>query len=554
MTLCWSKRQKIKSMLRATESEILQQFEKTFNDPNIQGHSVAELEHVKCPSVALESGVSVSSHSAVDQPGIGEHEQRSAFSETHVSLDSVHDCPPARPVVESDDFDAEAPTSELVTSLRFWVSSFSVSLTALIAILSILRVFHPEFQRDAQTILKTQGEIKTKKMEGWGILPLWPSHRIDVKTYLKLPASLTAVKLQFSIDGLPLFRSSRTQFWPILATINADYSRSPFLVGLLSDFTKPKSVFEFLGPFIEDLSGILKNGNGQQIMAEVCLFICDAPARSFIKNIKSHNGYSGCHKCFQVGEWHNKVTYLEINVRLRKDTYFNSTIDDEHHLKQTLSPLASLVKIMTMFPLDHMHLCCLGVTRKLLYIWMRGKSLATRLSSKSIEEISVKLKGLGPYTPSEFSRKPRQPSEIDQWKATELRYFMLYVVPVLLKNTIALEIYKNFMLLSVAMHLLLSSGTSEELIDCAQGLLTSFVSHFGQLCGKNEITYNVHQLTHLASEYRLFGPLDNISAFPYENYLAQLKCLLRKPHLPLQQVVDTVNKGQKFMHPHHVIH
>lgn len=112
------------------------------------------------------------------------------------------------------------------------------------------------------------------------------------------------------------------------------------------------------------------------------------------------------------------------------------------------------------------------------------------------------------------------------------------------------------------MHLLLSPGTSEEMIDCAQRLLTSFVTHFGQLYGKGEITYNVHQQTHLASEYRLFGPLDNISAFPYENYLAQLKHLLRKPHLPLQQVVkrlsespdptlDTVKKGQKFMHPHY---
>lgn len=172
------------------------------------------------------------------------------------------------------------------------------------------------------------------------------------------------------------------------------------------------------------------------------------------------------------------------------------------------------------------------------------------------------MKGLGPYTPSEFSRKPRHLSEIDRWKATELRYFMLYAGPVVLKNSIALEIYENFMLLSVAMHLLLSPGTSEEMIDCAQGLLTSFVTHFGQLYGKGEITYNVHQLTHLASEYRLFGPLDNISAFPYENYLAQLKHLLRKPHLPLQQVVkrlsespaptlDTVKKGQKFMHPHY---
>lgn len=287
-------------------------------------------------------------------------------------------------------------------------------------------------------------------------------------------------------------------------------------------------------------------------MAEVCSFICDAPARAFIKNIKSHNGYSGCNKCIQVREWHNKMTYPEINSRLRTDTDFNSVTDEDHHLNQTLSPLARVVKMVTKFPLDYMHLCCLGVTGKLLYFWMRGKSLATRLPSKSIEEISAKLKGLRPYIPSEFSRKPGDLSEIDRWKATE-RFFMLCAGPVVLRDIIALEIYENFMLLSVAMHLLLSPGTSEEMIDSAQGLLTSFVTHFGQLYGRGEITYDVHQLTHLALEYRQFGPLDNILAFPYENYLAQLKCLLRKPHLPLQQVVkrlsespaetDTIEKG-----------
>ena len=210
-------------MLRATESEILQQYEKTYTGSNMQGNSVAELEHVEFPNVALESGVSESS-SVVEQPSIGELEQRSAFSESHLSLDTVYDCPSARPVdSESDDSDAEAPTSELVTSLRFWASSFSVSLAALTALLSILRVFHPELPRDARTILKTQGEIKTEKMEGGEYYHFGLATGLMSKLKsLKLPANLTTIKLQFSIDGLPLFRSSRTQFWPILATINVD--------------------------------------------------------------------------------------------------------------------------------------------------------------------------------------------------------------------------------------------------------------------------------------------------------------------------------------------
>ena len=206
---------------------------------------------------------------------------------------------------------------------------------------------------------------------------------------------MITIKLQCDIDRLPLFRSSRLQFWPILAILNVDYNKSPFLVGIYCGLNKPKSVFEFLGPFIEDLSDILKNGfiyNGQQMMATVCSFVCDAPTQAFIKNIKGHNGYSGCGKCVQVGEWNNKMTFPEVDAKLRTDADFNSMIDDEHHLNQKLSPLAGIINTVTMFPLDYMHLCCLGVTGKLLYMWIRGKTLATRLPSRVIEEISVKLR------------------------------------------------------------------------------------------------------------------------------------------------------------------
>lgn len=146
-----------------------------------------------------------------------------------------------------------------MTSLRFWASSFSVSLAALTALLSILRVFHPELPRDARTILRTQSEIKTKKMEGgeyyhFGIVTGLMSR---LKS-LKQPANLTTIKLQFSVDALPLFKSSRTQFWPILATVNVDCRKLPLLFGLFCGNMKPKCVFEFLGPFIEDLMAILK--------------------------------------------------------------------------------------------------------------------------------------------------------------------------------------------------------------------------------------------------------------------------------------------------------
>ena len=103
----------------------------------------------------------------------------------------------------------------------------------------------------------------------------------------------------------------------------------------------------------------------------VCSFICDAPARAFVKQMKSHNGYSGCDKCTQVGVWRNKMTYPEMNAMLRSDEDFALMSDTDHHLQP--SPLTGIVQMVTQFPIDYMHLCCLCVTRKLILFWMKAK-------------------------------------------------------------------------------------------------------------------------------------------------------------------------------------
>ncbi|KAL6484520.1 hypothetical protein MHYP_G00065650 [Metynnis hypsauchen] len=93
------------------------------------------------------------------------------------------------------------------------------------------------------------------------------------------------------------------------------------------------------------------------------------------------------------------------------------------------------------------------------------------------------------------------------------------------------------------MRLLLSPGNNEQMVKFAHDLLVSFVQHFGKLYGSDEVVFTIHQLIHLADEYRQFGPLDNVSGFPFENYLCQIKRLLRKPHQPLQQVVKRLSEA-----------
>ena len=57
------------------------------------------------------------------------------------------------------------------------------------------------------------------------------------------------------------------------------------------------------------------------------------------------------------------------------------------------------------------------------------------------------------------------------------------------------------------------------------------------------LVYNVHGLVQLAEDASRFGCLDNISAFPFENFLGKLKRMVRKPSFPLEQVGCTKNQN-----------
>jgi hypothetical protein len=119
-------------------------------------------------------------------------------------------------------------------------------------------------------------------------------------------------------------------------------------------------------------------------------------------------------------------------------------------------------------------------------------------------------------------------------KATEFRQFLLYSGPVVLKKHLPADLYKHFMLLFIGVFCLSCSFFCDTYRDYAQMLLLKFVNQFGELYGRNMLVYNVHGLTHLVSDVKNFGPLENFSAFAFESFLGKLKHLVRKPTFPLQ--------------------
>lgn len=96
------------------------------------------------------------------------------------------------------------------------------------------------------------------------------------------------IDLTFNIDGLPLHKSSKFEFWPILFNIHNMPNINPMVIGIYCGDTKPPTADEFLNEFVEEMDYFLKNGlviNGYEMAIRVRCFVCDTPARAFVKGM-----------------------------------------------------------------------------------------------------------------------------------------------------------------------------------------------------------------------------------------------------------------------------
>lgn len=323
------------------------------------------------------------------------------------------------------------------------------------------------------------------------------------------------------------------------------FASNPFVIALYYGEQKPKNL-GFLTDFVMEYNSLRKSAvifSGKTFNVEISAVICDAPARSFVKNVKGHSGYSGCERCIQTGEWRGKMTFPDMDAQLRSDDDFASMLDEDHHLGP--SPLAGLgIGMISHFVLDYMHLVCLGIVRRLLLTWMQGP-LSCRLGSRVVCSISEGLVDLKSHIPVEFCRKLRSLAEIKRWKATEFRTFLLYTGPIVLLRKLSDAMCNNFLLLHVALFILLSDELCSKYSEFAGELLKLFVQHCSDLYGKDMLVYKVHSLIHLVDNAKHFGALDNVSGFPSENFLGTLIQLVRKPGRPLQQVVLRLREREK---------
>ena len=435
--------------------------------------------------------------------------------------------------------------------LEIWAVEHKITHFALGKLLNLLQKYHPQLPKDPRTLLATSKTFPIHKLAGGEYIHFGVESSLKKQLAINPELQLyPKLHLQINIDGLPLFKSSSSQLWPILATIEEARDTQPvqpFVIGAYYGEHKPNDVGAYLNKFIEDMKSLEQapyDNNGKDIEIAIRNIVCDAQARVFVKKVKSCAGYSGCDKCTQSGvHTGTKMIFPEVDASLRTDAAFQEMRDEEHHRGR--SPFQSLqLGMVTQFPIDYMHLVCLGVTKRLIILWLTGP-LDVRIGGRMQSAISESLLGLRAFIPCEFARKPRSLSEIARWKATEFRQFLLYTGTVVLEKNLAEPLFKNFLLLSVAIRILADSKLCKSKSSFAHSLLVAFVQHYSKLFGKNNVVYNIHGLVHLANEVNMFGPLDSFSSFPYESYLYQIKQLVRKPSCVLQQIAARLDEQAK---------
>lgn len=318
-------------------------------------------------------------------------------------------------------------------------------------------------------------------------------------------------------------------------------SNSPFTIALFCGNGKPDPLEIYLHDFLDEVNLLKEHGiiyNEKLYTFDIQFFICDAPARSYLRQTVGHTSKFGCEKCHIVGDYENhRIIYAQTKFKL-----FNPKLDQDFkteplppYIKAKSPLLRANIKLVTQFPLDSMHLLFLGVVKRLLVNYFCTTS-PVKLSQKILKDIDEKVFTIHEFITSDFPRKCRTFKEIRRWKATEFKLFILYTFPVIFKDAVNTIQYRLILLLHCAIFILSDKNLIEKYILVANESLKNFVIKSAEVFGRDFVVFNVHNLLHLVDDVKVYGTINQYSCFPFENYMTFLKRKLHSPNNPLQQL------------------
>ncbi len=217
----------------------------------------------------------------------------------------------------------EEPHNDAKRKLAEWAANRNVSHSALSELLGILLELGLDLPKDPRTLLSTVKECDVKEMGQGSYYHFGLTSAIISELKITSESELTTdtLTVRVNVDGLPLSKSSNMQLWPILGQIVELPKANVFIIGVYAGPCKPESVNDYMHDFIEDLKVVTRVGvtfNGKHYNVPLPdAFICDTPARAFLKCVKGHGSYSSCERCTQYGIYlDGKVVFPDMDSSL----------------------------------------------------------------------------------------------------------------------------------------------------------------------------------------------------------------------------------------------
>ncbi|KYM97838.1 hypothetical protein ALC62_11463 [Cyphomyrmex costatus] len=414
--------------------------------------------------------------------------------------------------------------ANFTNNLRKLAIDNNLTHAALNKILELIHPAYPFLPCTARNLLRTPRKLETISFDNGEMYYFGVEKCLTHKLQSgQLNKEILTINLIINIDGLPLFKSSRTELWPILGRSDDLVDSRPFMIACFCGEGKPVNLEKYLKLFIEEMISLRKNGfhyDAKIYYVEIECFAADAPARAMLKMIKGHTSMYGC----------ERTNY----------DYLDETTNDNNHIKGKSPLLALNIDLVKQFILDPMHIIYLGIMKRMLVkYWVEG-GRHCKLSRQNLTAIDYNIRKIRPFITSDFCRKPRALINLKNFKATEFRFIVLYSGVIIFYNILDNVKHRHFLLLHVAITILCSAPLIETYLHVAEESIRKFVLKAPGIYGEDFVVYNVHSLLHLCADVQMYGPIERYGCFPFENYLQSLKRRIRSKKLSLQQVCNRI--------------
>ncbi|XP_077551275.1 uncharacterized protein LOC144164922 [Haemaphysalis longicornis] len=371
--------------------------------------------------------------------------------------------------------------------------------------------------------------------------------------------------LTINTDGSPLFKSTNASIWPIQFFVNelpfSSQTEHTVLAGLWFGHKHPDMLL-FMTKFVEEVKAVgelmWKCGSAELRSKVYPVCVCvDAPARAAVGNHTQFNGQFGCPWCLACGKLDNKRRlYLETEPSVQRttegvqrDAKLAMQLDTPVNCVKGPSPLTNLpyLDLVWCYTVEYMHCVLLGVVRQFTEYWVDSVNSDEDYyigQPSTLQAVSKRLLRIRP--PHHITRLPRTLRVRCFWKAHEWRNWLLFYCLPCCWGILPPVYLKHFAFLSEAIFILLQDELSHAAITHADRLLQEFVGRAARLYGDHCMTFNVHQLTHLAQAARKYGPLWAHSAFTFESGNGRIVKLVTAANGVKEQIVERVVMHQEL--------